>query len=168
MKGMLTMKHRVKLITTLSLVIFITVFIAYSQDNSKEGNVDAFERAKQEYALRSNDEKKLQSGMFELLKAAEASDSSDAAKQNFKNILRIDKSLKADSKDRVRVMVHFKSIFDITEFLQSSDGVVEETYPNFPYVLCKIHPKKLRALASLSSVITIQRNVEVHTNTIER
>jgi hypothetical protein len=148
--------------------IFINIFIAYSQDNSKEGNVDASERAKQEYASRSNDVKKLQFGMYELLRLAEAADTSDEANKKFKDILRIDKSLKADSKDRVRVMVHFKSILDITEFLQSSDGVVEETYPNFPYVLCKIHPKRLRALASLPSVITVKRNVEGKTRIIKR
>jgi hypothetical protein len=165
------MKYRVILIITLTLSFFINAFLAYGQDDSNATTVNAFERAKQEYASRSNDEKKMQFGTYELLRTAEAADSSDEAKQKFKDILKNDKSLKADSKDRVRVMVHLKSIadrIDVIEFLQSSDGVVEKTYPDYPYVLCKIHPKKLRALASLSSVVTVQRNVEGYTKTIKR
>jgi hypothetical protein len=162
-----------KTIAKIILIVFVMInpVCSYAQVDQNSKAVDAYKQVEQEYASRPNDMKKLQSGIYELLKLAEAADSSEEANKEFKDILRIDNTLKADSKDRVRVMVHMKLIMDrgdVIRFIESSDGIVEETYQDFPYVLCKIHPKKLRGLASLSGVLTIKRNIEGNTQSIKR
>lgn len=163
------MKIDTKLILIIS--IFSNCSYVLAQDSSNVKASEAFKQAVQEYASRSRDEKKLQYGMYELLRLAEAADTSAKSNQEFKDQLRIDKALKADSEDRVRIFVHLRSIPDrneVIQFMQSNDGIVEEEYPDFPYVLCKIHPKKLRALASMSSVRDVKKNAEGFTRTISR
>ena len=162
-----------KIDTRLILIIFLftNLNLVFAQDTSNAKVLEAFKQAAQEYASRSHDEKKLQFGMYELLRLAEAADTSAQASQKFRDQLRIDKGLKADSEDRVRIMVHLRSIadrIDVIQFMQSNNGIVEETYSDFPYRMCKIHPKKLRPLASIPSVLDIKRNVEGSTRTNDR
>jgi hypothetical protein len=117
----------------------------------------------QDYASRSREEKKLDSETYELLKLAEAADSSREANQRLYDHLRLDESLKADSMDRIRITIELTSVDgreDVIKFIESVDGSIVKVYKSFPCLVCQIHPKELRGLASLSSVLRIRISAE--------
>ncbi len=145
------------------LIAFIGVNPVFSQDSLTKKIISHIEQSEKGRSARAAEEGKLQYGIYGIVRDAETADSSVEMRQRFKNRLKSDMNLKADSKDRVRVLIELISVNDtssVVKLIRSNDGVIEEVGNHVPFIVCKIHPKKLRKLASSPSVVRIRPSVE--------
>ncbi len=127
--------------------------------------LEQMEQSEKEYAARTNDERKLDEPTYELLRDAERADTSVEARQRFRFALDHDKDFKTDSKDRVRIELGIRPRSEqanVETVILSLDGVVVFAAKDFGYILCQIHPKNLRKLASIPAVVSIDIPVGPH------
>jgi hypothetical protein len=163
------MTHRVRTITILVASVFLSISFAFSQDDATKKIIQDIEQSEKLRDNKTAEEKKLQFGMYELLRDAEEVDTSAKIRQRFKERLKWNDILKADSQDRVKVEIGVRSAADVksvVELVESLDGFIIQAGKYIGFVICKIHPKKLRTLASSSLVVAISPNFEGHTRSI--
>jgi len=163
------MNNRVRVVLMLVIGVFIAAVSASGQEDFNSNMLKQMEKSQKEYAARTDDEKKLQYGAFELLREAEGADTSAEIRQRFRDRLKMDERLKADSKDRVLLVIESNSssgVKEIVALVQSLDGVVESSSEYFRFVTCNIHPKKLRSLCHLPPVVRIYVPSGPHTRNI--
>jgi hypothetical protein len=149
--------------------VFLSISFAFSQDDATKKIIQDIEKSEKLIGSRTTEEKKLQYGMYELLRDAEMADTSAGIRKRYRECLSMDHTLKPDSKDRVNVEIGVKSaaeVKSVVELIESLDGIIIEAGKDIGFVICKIHPKKLRKLASSTSVVRITPNIEGHTQSV--
>ncbi len=160
------MKNHVKLVlmlkTTpwcvLTAVILMTALSASGQTHRDSLMLKQMEKSEKEYAARSANEKKLQSALYEIFRDAEAADTSLTVREKFRDEL-TNPYLKTDSKDRIRIVVEINSapaVKEVAALIKSLDGVIEGSSEYSRWIICKIHPKKIRTLIASPSVKIIR------------
>ena len=136
--------------------ILLIASSAFTQGNFYQRVTKDMEQRDKEKKSLTKEEQKLSCGLLvTMLQMAEKADSSDSIKQEFKKRVNEYERNKVDSKDRIHIIIVLRSIADIGNMvtkIQSLDGIVEEQGETVEYVVCKIHPKKLRDLILDNSV----------------
>ncbi len=102
----------------------------------------------------TGDEKKLDSGLYEVMRLAEEADTSVQKAEQLRLTLARSKLLATDSLDRIQVAIDLTSVStsnQIVSRIKSLDGEVIMV-GSTPYVICRIHPKKLRSLTTEDGV----------------
>jgi hypothetical protein len=151
-------------------ILFLTFILSFSnaiaQNDEFIINVQKnIEKAEKEKALRTPDENKLATGLYDLMRLAEESDTSAEKRAKLSNLLMRDKYLKTDAKERISLIVEFDSLKDakgVEQIIQSVGGEIEHI-GLVPYIRCKIHPKKLRHLISSKTILSIKKVITGHT-----
>ncbi len=139
------------------LIFAICGHSAIAQTDLNKKTIEQAERAKKEKALRTDEENKLISSLYDLMTTAEAADSSQEQRQHLADVLKMDKDLRADSKGRVHVVIYVRSADDrpgVKAVIRALGGESERV-GNQPVVSCWIHPKRLRDLIKVNSISRI-------------
>ena len=153
------MQRRFTVITTLVTALFLNVSIAFTQVDSFMINVRKnIEKAEKEKALRTKEEDKLETPLYQLLRLAEEADTSLEKKAKLSKLMKKDKFFHVDTEGRVRVIIDLKSLDDtdnVKSIIHSLGGGVEQV-GLVPYIQCTVHPKKLRSLIRSDAIRLIR------------
>jgi hypothetical protein len=127
----------------------------FSQDSAEFKQMRALREGRLEKAKRTPEERKMPDVLLNLLRRAEAAETSASKAQDLATVLSRVKSYEYDQAGRILVTVKFDSLYDTTAILQkvrSLNGLVVNVGEYVPFIHCKLAPKHMRALVALPEV----------------
>lgn len=153
------MRNRINRIVTQTASILLGCSIAFSQGGFNKNVRDNIVKIEKEKEKRTSDENKLLDGLYDILKLSEESDTSAAKKIQFIKRLQDWEILQADSNERILIVLQLltpANIDPVVDTITALDGSVVEVGKTVPFIVCQIHPCKLRNLISLFSIESIR------------
>ena len=154
----------------MGILIAFGLFSAFAQGDISPQLRKHLQEIDERKSRRTKDEDKLESSIFEVMRLAEDADTSAQRAQKLRLRLSRIREFKTDSLDRILVAVVLTSTSHTDETVAKVKSLGGEviTVGTTPYILCRIHPKKLRILIGEAGISRITYVVEGKTQSLHR
>ncbi len=158
------MSNLARIISILSLLILGSVLLFAQPDFGRFK--EHLKRIEAERRARPVETRKLLGALYDILKLAEAADTSKEKQKELALVLG-NRALIVDAEGRLTVTLRITSwskVAGVTKKIDSLGGIVDQTGPLPCYMICRVHPKHLRSLTLIQSIRTIEETRDEKTD----